>query len=110
MPIHPARGPVAVERDGERSEDVNVFLYAAAAPGEVADLSDDALQIVHRDFRIPVADRIHPEDPVAPRQPDHDVLLAERVAVPVVAEADDVPSFDHSNSRAAGCTPSGLFP
>lgn len=45
--------------------------------------------------RIPVADGIDPEDAVSPGQPQHDVLLAERIPVPVVTETYNVSAFDH---------------
>ena len=46
--------------------------------------------------RIPVADGIDPEDAIFPSQPEHDVFLAQGVAIPVVTEANDVLAFDHS--------------
>ena len=63
--------------------------------GEIAKFFDHAFEIVHRSGGIPVAERVHPQYAVTFCQTLHDVLLAERIAIPIVAEANDVLPFDH---------------
>ena len=63
---------------------------------EIAKLFADALEIVNGCCGLAIADGIDPKDPVVFREPEHDVFLAERIAVPVVTEANDVLTLNHT--------------
>ena len=53
-----------------------------------------------RGARRAVAERVDPQDAVAARQAAHDVLLRERIARPVVGEADDVAALKMRHGAA----------
>src|SRR5262249_23127474 len=93
--IDPPRYGISVKWDGNGRVDVNSLTDRLGAFGKIAELLDDPFQIMHRGCRFAIADRIDPQDAVFLRQPLHDVFLAERIAVPVVAEANDVLSLNH---------------
>ena len=84
-----------MEGDHEGRENVDVVGDTAAARGEVSRLPDHEAQVPPGDARIAVADRVDPQDAVLPGEAEHHVFLAQRVAVPVVAEADDVSPLKH---------------
>ena len=63
--------------------------------GEIAKLFDDALYIVYRSSRIAIAQRVDPQYAVTLCQSLHDVFLAQGIAIPIVAETNDVLSFNH---------------
>ncbi|MNC93416.1 hypothetical protein D3C83_100420 [compost metagenome] len=79
---------------------MNVFLNLATAGAKSPDLVEDPLQIPNRRRRIAIADGIYPEDAILSSEPEHDVFLAQGIAIPVVTEADDVVAFDHSFVRS----------
>src|SRR6266446_85433 len=93
--IEPPRECAAMERDHEGREDVDVVGDASATCGEISRLLDHQSQVPPGDARIAIADRVYPQDAILPREAEHHVFLAQGVAVPVVAEADDVSPFKH---------------
>jgi hypothetical protein len=62
---------------------------------EVLQFLDDSLEISDGGRRSAIPDGIDPQHTIALSQALHDVFLAEWIAIPVVAEADDLLSFDH---------------
>ena len=86
---------------------MNPFVYFFGAPREVAQLFDDAFEVVDGRGRIAISDGIDPQHAVPFCQPLHDVLLAEWIAVPIIAEANDVLPLDHTYDAIASCVPGG---
>jgi hypothetical protein len=56
----------------------------------------DAFEVVDGGGGFAIADGIDPKDPVVFGQAKHDVLLAERIAIPIVAKTDDVVTLNHT--------------
>src|SRR5207245_3067007 len=71
------------------------------------DRADRAADVGRRGGRRPVPDRVHPQDAVPAGEEPHQVRLGQRVAVPVVAEADDVTPLDRGGGRGSGGGPAG---
>jgi hypothetical protein len=62
---------------------------------KIEKLFSNAFEIVYGRCGIAIADRVDPEHAVMPCEPLHNVLLTERIAVPIIGETDDVLAFDH---------------
>ena len=63
------------------------------------ELLDDAPRVARAGRRPPVADAVHPQHPVVAREDLHRVHLRQRIAVPVVGEADDVAPLELSTTH-----------
>ena len=64
---------------------------------EIAKFFGDTLQVVSRRSGLAITDRIDPEHAVMFGKTKHDVLLTERITVPVIGKADDVLTLNHGN-------------
>ena len=71
-------------------------MHLLVTSSESTKFGADTLEVVDGSGGFAIADRIDPEDPVVFGQAKHDVLLAERVAIPIVAETDDVVTLNHT--------------
>ena len=67
---------------------------------EIPKLLNDAFGVIKRRGWIAVPDRVDPQHTVLAGEPKHDVFFTERIAVPVVAKADDVLTLNHGIKRA----------
>ena len=90
-PVRGADQLRSVERNRERREHEEVRMALADSFHRASHLVQHALHVARRRPRPPVADAVHPQDPVLARQDLHRVHLRQRISVPVVREADDVP-------------------
>ena len=102
--VHFAGEIRTVVRNRQRRDGVDVRRDVDGARGQVrrelAELVDDAAEIARGRARRAVAERVDPQDAVVLRQPRHHVLLRQRIAGPVVGEADDVAAGErHATSR-----------
>ena len=73
--------------------DLLVDLFVTSC--EIFQLLDNPLEISNGCGGPPISNRVDPQNAIPFGQPKHDVLLAKGIAVPIVAEADDVFAFDH---------------
>src|SRR5262249_49902246 len=102
LPVNPARQRVAVERNRDRRKHIDVLGDLAASVEGLPQLAHGPAQIARGGLRIPCADRVDPQYPVATREPCHDVLLAQGITVPVVREADNVSSLKRGRLGVPG--------
>src|SRR5206468_5779959 len=110
LPTHAANTPLqhisvnptgdAASEEWNRDRRVHIQLVAdfLMSSGEVAKFVGDAFQVVSRRGWLAITDRVDPEHAVVFCKPKHDMLLAERIAVPIVGKADDIPAVNHRKS------------
>src|SRR5688572_18113833 len=96
--VNPSGERIAVEGHGERGEQKQVVVQTLAPAREVPQFLYRAFEVPHGRRGISVADGIDPEYPVTRGQTPHDVLLTQRITIPIVAEADDVTTLNHFRS------------
>src|SRR5262249_40571339 len=92
----------ATSKEGNRDGRVHIHLAVnlLRSPGKIAKLFGDAFQVVNRSSWLAITDGVDPKHAVVFRKPKHDMLLAERIAVPIVGKADDVPAVNHGGISA----------
>jgi hypothetical protein len=82
-----------VKGNYERTEQRNVLRYRATPTAELPHFLHDAPEVSDRNRWISVSDRIDPQHAVFLGEPRDDLFLAQGIAVPIIAETDDVVSF-----------------
>src|SRR5215475_5571355 len=83
-----------MERNGERREYMDRSRYLLVTSAEVGELFQRPPEVTNGSRWFPVADGVDPQDTVLLRKPKHDVFLAQWIAIPIIAEADDVLTFN----------------
>src|SRR5579884_1821126 len=86
--------------DNERIDDMNVRLRLTQRAGCRDQLLERPTHVCLGDCRCPIADRIDPEDAIVACEQPHEVRSRQRIAAPIVAEAQDVPPPEHVGPRA----------
>src|SRR5262249_16157205 len=88
----------AASEEGNRHRRVHIQLVVdfPMSSGEVTKFFGDAFQVVSRSGWLAITNGVDPEHPVVLFKPNPEMRFAERIAVPIIGEADDIPAVNHS--------------
>src|ERR1700751_3930140 len=75
---------------------MDILGHATKAAGKILEFFPSAAEVMSGRGGIAIAGGVHPQNAIVFGEPGDDLLLAEGIARPVVAETDDVMTFDHA--------------